>query len=516
MAVWVREFQVALQEGFPLLTAAPEHIVTLLLGNRIDDIQETAWLVIFYGITFGNMPANEQHDAADKNATRTNLRLALDDARVLLHPTEVGVQALTLLACDIEEFITPSLCWMLVSNACRMLQCLQIDNRHQDVATTSRRLIMFWTLNALDQSLALIFGRSPTFHRAMIKATPMPGLASLVMRSPTHNGPAFLFGAHFLRQIFLLSAIMADVWATLYDLETDTARVEKAKQATEDWYREATQILDATALVEQPLLNADMLQAVQAGMQYVRFIYYHLTILLTRGCERSSEECTSMCQKMLHLLAEYDPNFDDPFNGIGVLWQLLYVPFTPFFVLFGRIVSDCKQHPERCRQALQAMERLPAFLKVMSGRLQQAGKLEPIAITFIDHARSLLDKRNRLSSQARKATGAQDGRPLQDLTAESNPDQDLHIASTRLTDEVWTEETDLRMNHLFKFLGPSKPQPGQTPRPTHDTHLDTTSLEPGGNDEKDVWQLGDQLDMTIEDWVADPSFDWFAWEQSEL
>lgn len=204
---------------------------------------------MFYGMTYSNMastkPADDQSrhvSEQTKAALRANVWLALNNVRVLLHPSDASIQALTLLACDVEEFTSPSMCWMLMSNACRMLQALGISHR-LDAQTKARRQMLFWTLNALDQSLALTFGRNPTFHRALGKEVPLPRLDQL-MQSPrdgVREGP-FLFGAHFMRQLWSFSTIMSDVWCTIYEHDSSHGKVQEVKHQLDAWYKHTMEV----------------------------------------------------------------------------------------------------------------------------------------------------------------------------------------------------------------------------------------------------------------------------------
>ncbi|KAI9704640.1 MAG: hypothetical protein M1820_005388 [Bogoriella megaspora] len=62
--------------------------------------------------------SNNPSDESTKAKLRCNLWLALNDVRLLLEPSEANIQALILLACHVEEFTTPSTCWMLLLEGC--------------------------------------------------------------------------------------------------------------------------------------------------------------------------------------------------------------------------------------------------------------------------------------------------------------------------------------------------------------------------------------------------------------
>ena len=197
---------------------------------------------MYYSIILSMVSSTDPDDESTKAKLRCNLWLALNDARLFLEPSEPNIQALVLLACHVEEFTTPSLCWMLTANACRMLQALGISHRRTDPRTRERRILIFWHLNLLDKGLALIFGRSPTFHRGMARDIALPTLEQLLTFQPhvTSPGVPSLFGAHYIHQMMLLSRVMADIWNYLYEESLPNDRsMQSVTEDLESWYRQA-------------------------------------------------------------------------------------------------------------------------------------------------------------------------------------------------------------------------------------------------------------------------------------
>ena len=200
---------------------------------------------MYYSIILSMVSSTDPTNQSTKKKLRCNLWLALNDVRLFLEPSEANVQALTLLACRVEEFTTPSLCWTLSANACRMLQALGVNNRRLDSGTRERRAMMFWHLNLLDKGLSLIFGRPPTFHRAMAREIALPTLDQLLpcQAHVTSAGAPGLFGAHHFHQRLLLTRVMADIWNCLYeDATPDHGRVEVASEDLESWYCQAREV----------------------------------------------------------------------------------------------------------------------------------------------------------------------------------------------------------------------------------------------------------------------------------
>lgn len=253
LTLFATAFVAALDRGGPLMTSAPQDVLEHLGASCPHQVHERAWLVMYYSIVLSMVSSTNPADESTKTKLRCNLWRALNDVRLFLEPSEVNIQALMLVACHVEEFTTPSLCWMLVTNACRMLQALGVTHRRLDFQTRERRIIMFWHLNIIDKSEALIFGRPPTFHRAMARDTPLPKLDQLLSFQPHHpstNAPA-LFGVHYIYQTFLLSRIMADIWECIYeDTGSSNQSAELARTDLESWYRGASKVGHSSTLAD--------------------------------------------------------------------------------------------------------------------------------------------------------------------------------------------------------------------------------------------------------------------------
>ncbi|KIX03811.1 uncharacterized protein Z518_07364 [Rhinocladiella mackenziei CBS 650.93] len=393
---WVNAFVAGLKRGRPLFSSVPPEVLDHLRASRPQQVQDRAWLVMYYGIILRIVSSTDPGDESTKEKLRCNLWLALNDARLLLEPSEPNIQALIVLAVDVEEFTKPSLCWMLVTTACRMLQALGVSHRRFDSRTQERRVIMFWHLNLVDIGLALIFGRPPTFHRGMAREIPVPTLDRLLPFQPhlTSAGAPALFGAHYIHQMFLLSRVMADIWSCLHEETTPNDRsIESTSENLESWYRQAQRVLEAAALAEKPFLDANSAASIDLGLCSVSFQYEYLFILLARSSTRMRVQCIESSKRMLRLLENMVSDSEEPYGGI--VWQLLCGPFTPFLDLFGELLSNGKGESKENKEALAAMEQLPVFLNKMSSRNSLAAKLGRIAVVLVHHARSVIRPQGR-------------------------------------------------------------------------------------------------------------------------
>jgi Fungal specific transcription factor domain len=222
------------------MSTAPSEVMDHLRVARPHLVRERAWLVMYYSIILNTVTSSSL-----KQKLRRNLWLALSDVGVLLEPSETNIHAIVLVLSQASEFAGPSLCWMLATNACRMLQALGVNQRYLDRETRERRLISFWHLNLLDKGLAIIFGRTPTFHREMVREIGLPKLEQIQSarsRLTSADAPG-LFGAHYMYQKILLSHLMDDIWQCLYgEAKPNDHSIEAANKDLLSWHEQARKV----------------------------------------------------------------------------------------------------------------------------------------------------------------------------------------------------------------------------------------------------------------------------------
>ncbi|KAK0858368.1 hypothetical protein LTS02_008988 [Friedmanniomyces endolithicus] len=484
---WANLFSRGLLRYRPLLTPAPAEVLESLATARPDQVRERAWLVIYYSIILTSLPLNTTDVEKTRSRLRANLWLAFNDTRLLLEPSEPNIQAIAFLACHVYPFTTPSLCWMLLSNACRMLRALAVNQKVADPETKERRVILFWYLNTPEKAMMLIFPWPGAFHRTMYNNIPLPTLTQILPAQPQVDTDkrSSLFGTHWMQKSFILSRVMTDIWLAL---DEDDVRAQRAaKQALDAWYREAMQVLEAAALAETPLLDSAGAKSLQFGLVYTRFQYHGAGIVLTRGSSQESTVCRDESLKMLRLLDDLVTDVEEPY--IGVTWQMLYFPWAPFLVLFGSIISSgAAGRTSKNEQALKAMELLPTYFRNMSMRYIEARRLEKMAAATVQRARSILHPEETLPTN-----GSSKGEKVPEMHSLPTPSLSTNGAG-------------------------SAPSPASTAHHGGAARQESTTKNSGMSG-TGPWLWGD-MDMLPQAWPSgfedslfnDPVFDWFAWE----
>lgn len=183
----------------------------------------------------------------------------------------------------------------------------------------------------------------------------------------------------------------------------------------------------------------------------------------------------------------------------GVIWALLYCPFSPFFILFGDVLS--KGNAASKRQSLEAMEKLPEFMEKMAPRHPQAGKLYHISISLVKQARSILvDKLNQESANVDDGTTSR-------LISSSETDSNVcEAANEPMVSDTFAPET-------FTTYFSEPPMPIDTTDSNFWTP-DSLSSENAINESMALGAGALPEGYQLSDMFMQSNFDWFAWDSN--
>ncbi|TAQ85767.1 hypothetical protein B7494_g5913 [Chlorociboria aeruginascens] len=107
-------------------------------------------------------------------------------------------------------------------------------------------------------------------------------------------------------------------------------------------------------------------------------------VYLTRSEKLYQSTCLKAARFAIFLLDRLVSNSNEVFNGI--VWQLLYSPFMPYFVVFTNIISD--PHSSQCFDDLKLLRQVVLYFLQMDGNHKSACKMERVAETFISLAKA--------------------------------------------------------------------------------------------------------------------------------
>ncbi|KAK1243348.1 hypothetical protein MKX07_003976 [Trichoderma sp. CBMAI-0711] len=327
-----------------LFITPPDDLLLTVIFNPAT-VSQKAWIVYVDFILLTLLQHNPSQ-ADTVKSLKKNTDKALNDFRIFLEPSEINIQALMLLGCHGEQYASPNLSWMLVGHACRQAQALGLHKIERGSYTQQQRhLALFWSLFSVDKSCSLAFGRPMLLPTASYEDVPLPDFQYLLGYHPHKAQPVptpsgshtSAFGAHFFIQGMHLAKL------------TGAA------------------------------------QEMTIGVRAMRFQYLHILILLLRKIPNSKDRRVQAARDAIMLLPGLISNYNHVYNGL--VWQLLYYPFTPFFTLFCHMID----HPfaPTTQQDLNLLTTTAKYFNSMKqfGSLPAVSyKLEKTALVFCNLA----------------------------------------------------------------------------------------------------------------------------------
>lgn len=235
----------------------------------------------------------------------------------------------------------------------------------------------FWWLYSLDKGMAINFGRSPQLLDYDIDVE--------YPETPSFNdqNPAYWI---LCKAYVDMARIQGQIYVELYSVSASRQPIEKrervittlANDLKEWWARASVSFKGNSAFETEPDLVAETYLFAFGYYTTLAIIYrvrstYERTI---PGRPPYDEECLSAARRALALCTEIQNNFPDPGSVSSIAkWIFLYYPLTPFFILFGNVVTtgdieDLKR--------LEATVNFLSFVREESEGLEKLCKLTTI------------------------------------------------------------------------------------------------------------------------------------------
>jgi len=237
------EMESTISKIMPMGITIPSNVVDRLVASLPHQVDDRAWLVIFYSVAYAMESATSTTATLMVARLRSNLWLAFNDVRLLLEPSVLNIQAMVIMATVSGNLMTPHKSRSLVVKACTMLLDMGIGVPGRlDDKSRQQYTAIFWRLSFLDQLLALVLSKPPIFQRELAKTIPLIEFNQLILSSSGYTlgrGP-LLFNAHYNYQISLLTRIMADTWCCFCGKQAQD--VPQVRSHLEIWYLEAVKV----------------------------------------------------------------------------------------------------------------------------------------------------------------------------------------------------------------------------------------------------------------------------------
>ncbi|EPS37561.1 hypothetical protein H072_8739 [Dactylellina haptotyla CBS 200.50] len=458
-------------------------------------MSDRGWLVCFNNVllfSLYGMGTNKKEDIQIALVEKYfyNSWAAFDDVSILLTPNLINVQALLTLAIVAQEISKPGLCWMLLSQACRLAQAIGLHRQSHPAQNFSEeesveRQLVFWTLYVMDKALSLTFGRS----------TCLPDF-DVDVDLPDNVTGNVLLTQHFSGWVWL-AKIQSQIYMRLYSASACRASDEDRQHAAKElelelrnWWAQngaGLQLIPSIGLFEKQYLELE-----------IKFSFHNSMIMIHRvnkgGGELSEAICLDSARTSVQLIKQTLEVNNEAADGSVLLWLFQYFPFTPFFVLFSNVIRNPEEKSSRDDFVL--MQHVVSYLDRMKAANESASKLLRIAETFTQIAAVLLRKFEKPShSESRKRkhaaiTGVSEGNKSDDGKRPNPNSRPGSMGSINLEAEIPTNSATTRtasevptmFPHAFNFLRwPNVGAPNSSAVRPGSSHDNKSSSSSGSN-----------------------------------
>jgi hypothetical protein len=254
-------FVAGIAKAQPFFTMPPVGMLPTLAFEP-SKVEERGWVLLFNALLTTDVSLMQPLDTRLSRGLQWNIWMLMEDSDFFLDASEISIQALLLVATHGQDISTPSLCWTLISNACRMAQTLAL---HLPTAHTPKgsdanlqRNCLFWSLFIIDKSLSLSFGRPPLLPGYLYKNIPPPDPTFLAKYRPHQELHALSssqktsseeFGVVYITQVLALAKLQGDVSDYLNTVGiSDPARIHTLKAELDSWIQATTKVSAAFTL----------------------------------------------------------------------------------------------------------------------------------------------------------------------------------------------------------------------------------------------------------------------------
>ncbi|OQE37661.1 hypothetical protein PENCOP_c009G02782 [Penicillium coprophilum] len=361
--------------GEPFFSFPPDNVVREVVFEP-HKVREKAW-VAYFNYMMLSIVSNEDGENGETKRFRRNVQLALSDSSIFLKPSYANVQALCFLAMHGEDYAAPNLSWMLLGHACRQAEALGLHSpAHQDVDLRQQWLCLFWLLFLIDKSCSLSFGRPAFLPTALYQNVSLPDQSFLLRFNPHEragfgNGHVPTSGSRFGAEIITRSIQWAKLGGSVAELlamDGSVHRKQEVRSSLETWWLDTHESLTSILHVESASATASQIREMNLGISTMRFQYLHSLILLLGGDDSSPVSRLSSAREAISTLSTMVSNWSSVYNG--VVWQLLYCPFTPFFVVFGNIIHSDGTQASTITQDLNLLSATVEYFAAMRSQMR--------------------------------------------------------------------------------------------------------------------------------------------------
>lgn len=320
-------FVEVMKRGSPIFQQPPDDIL-MQIALQPSAVKERAWVLMFNCVMSTQMAFAQAQESILSQQFRYNVWLTIEDASLFLEANPIKLQALIMLGACSQHFSTPNLCWILNTHACRMIQAMGLHlftpaDKNLDDATWQRKQLLFWSVYAMDRTLALALGRPPALH-ASCERLPLPKASQISSFDPFGGSRASEssgggFAAKYFIQNLKVAKIMGRVLDTIYnspDQSTQESRHAEQRKALDALKDETTEEFKGYLTVDDSVLPAQERSDRRIGINFLQFQYLSLVVALAKTTPSQKLECIESARQALSLLKGLVASSTQIYNGI--------------------------------------------------------------------------------------------------------------------------------------------------------------------------------------------------------
>ncbi|RPA83973.1 hypothetical protein BJ508DRAFT_413008 [Ascobolus immersus RN42] len=354
-----------IKEGFwPMIPIKPSSFekmfqeIQTAIANGSDRVNTASFLVVngilpflYQQVLLNTDPAAAEVSRTDIEATLKqcsyNCQVAARNLGILMTPTVQNVQALVFAAMVAQENANPGECWTYCSHACRLIQALglhrQSGYRNMTPTEADEARTAFWWLYSLDKGMAINFGRSPQLLDYDIDVE-YPDTPVGIEQNPAY---------WILCKAYAdMAKIQGQIYVELYSVSASYQPVEKRERVIQalsndlsEWWERA-----CIAFASNPAFKTEPDLVSETYLFHFGYFNTLAMIYRVRSTYRQStpaageppydSDCLEAARQALGVCVNIQNDFPDPSSLSSIAkWIFLYYPLTPFFILFGNVVT---------------------------------------------------------------------------------------------------------------------------------------------------------------------------------
>ncbi|RDA94922.1 hypothetical protein CP533_0178 [Ophiocordyceps camponoti-saundersi (nom. inval.)] len=317
---------------------------------------------------------------------RANLETCLANTPLFLSAKTENIQALVFGAVYAIDVSRPSVAWHLSCMAAQLCQSAGYHRsetlKHDSASVSNLKRTLFWHVYTLDKSLGLRLGRAPVINECDIDIPRVFDFDVLDPIKPSSIPTLWVKFSHLQSCIYeqlyspaALARPRAELTERARALAEDCRRLEAESEKCREPVYSYLKAANTSGMVDI-FLRGDEVQ-----FQVTFTLVYQIIPAPEGSLSRFCDECLEAARKAMRIHQQCGVrNLGSFFRSIYLHWNLLLIPFAPFFVLFCYVIETSSPDD------LKPLHEFVASLAESRGCSESVDKLYRLTQVMVDIA----------------------------------------------------------------------------------------------------------------------------------